>query len=197
MTKTRKAVPTKGLAGQATNPWPKRIALAGGILAVLLLIAVVVVGILNEPIRGVPEGTKEIAVDAPTHVEGKIYDDDEVPAGGAHASIWANCGFYSEPIGAEFVVHSLEHGAVWLTYIADLPASQLDLLRRLAGPSDKVLVSPVEGQQSPIIATAWGSQLDLTSADDPRLEQFVAEFGGSLAAPEPGGGCTRGVGNPE
>lgn len=196
MTKTRKAGTTKSLAGEATNPWPKRLAITGALLAVVLLVAVVVVGTLNEPIRGVPEGTKQIAVDAPTHVEGPIYDDHEVPAGGEHSPIWANCGFYSQPMAAEFAVHSLEHGAVWITYAGDLPASQLDLLRRLARPSDKVLASPVEGQQSPITATAWGNQLDLDTADDPRLEQFIAEFAGSLTAPEPGGGCTRGVGVP-
>ena len=197
MAKTRKAGPTRGLTDQTTNPWPKRIAITGGALAVVLLIAVVLAGTLNEPIRGVPEGTEEIAVDAPTHVEGRIYDAHEVPAGGPHSPIWANCGFYSEPIAAENAVHSLEHGAAWITYTADVPASQLEILRRLAGPSDKVLVSPAEGQQSPITMTAWGNRLGLDSADDPRLEQFVAEFGGSLTAPEPGGSCTRGVGVPD
>ncbi len=112
------------------------------------------------------------------------------------ASIWANCGFYTERIAAENVVHSLEHGAVWVTYQPGLPGSEIDVLRGLSRPADKVLSSPIEGLESPIIATAWGNQLSLDSADDPRLSQFVVEFAGSLTAPEPGGACSGGVGIP-
>ena len=197
MARNRKDGSNIGVTGQAEHPWRKRSAIIGAILFVVLLITVVLAGTLNDPIRGVPEGTEEIAVDVPTHVEGRIYEDHEVPAGGAHSPNWANCGFYSEPMPAEFAVHSLEHGAVWITYQPDLPGDQLDVLRRLARPADKVLVSPIEGQESSITATAWRSKLDLNSADDPRLEQFVAEFGGSLSAPEPGGPCTLGVGVPD
>jgi hypothetical protein len=171
-------------------------AIAGGVIAIILLNVLILTGTLNEPTAGVPEGTEVVTVAAPAHVEGNLYDENEVPAGGEHSPIWANCGFYSEPINAENAVHSLEHGAVWITYTAEVPADQLDLLRRLARPAEKVLVSPVEDQQSTIIATAWGFQLELGSAEDPRLEQFAAEFAGSLSAPEPGGACTGGVGAP-
>lgn len=195
MTKTHKG-PAQGSTSQTTSPWPKRMAIAGGVIAIVLLNVLILTGTLNEPTAGVPEGTEEVAVAAPAHVEGNLYDENEVPAGGEHSPIWANCGFYSEPINAENAVHSLEHGAVWITYTAEVPAGQLDLLRRLARPAEKVLVSPVEDQQSTIIATAWGFQLELGSAEDPRLEQFAAEFAGSLSAPEPGGACTGGVGAP-
>ncbi|MCZ6457608.1 MAG: DUF3105 domain-containing protein [Actinobacteria bacterium] len=195
MTKTHKG-PAQGSTSQTTSPWPKRMAIAGGVIAIVLLNVLILTGTLNEPTAGVPEGTEEVAVAAPAHVEGNLYDENEVPAGGEHSPIWGNCGFYSEPINAENVVHSLEHGAVWITYTAEVPADQLDLLRRLARPAEKVLVSPVEDQQSTIIATAWGFQLELGSAEDPRLEQFAAEFAGSLSAPEPGGACTGGVGAP-
>lgn len=195
MTKTHKG-PAQGSTSQSTSPWPKRFAIAGGVIAIVLLNVLILTGTLNEPTAGVPEGTEEVAVAAPAHVEGNLYDENEVPAGGEHSPIWANCGFYAEPINAENAVHSLEHGAVWITYTAEIPDGQLDLLRRLARPAEKVLVSPVQDQQSPIIATAWGFQLELHSAEDPRLEQFAAEFAGSLSAPEPGGACTGGVGAP-
>ncbi len=48
-----------------------------------------------------------------------------------------------------------------------------------------------------MMATAWGYQLELQEAEDPRLNQFIAEFAGSLEAPEPGGSCRGGIGNPE
>jgi hypothetical protein len=52
------------------------------------------------------------------------------------------------------------------------------------------------GLSAPIMVTAWGAQLKLTSASDPRLGQFIGHFAGSPQAPEPGGACTGGVGRP-
>lgn len=177
--------------------WRQILIWGGGITAFVVLVAVVLAGTLNEAEAGIPEGTEEIAVGDPAHVEGDIHDDDEVPAGGEHNQVWANCGFYSEPVAAENAVHSLEHGAVWITYQPSLPEDQLAVLRSLGSPVEKVLVSPVEGQEVPMMATAWGYQLELQEADDTRIGQFIAEFAGSLGAPEPGGSCRGGIGNPE
>jgi len=184
------------MATETTNSWPKRLALFGGFLAFVGLVYVILVGTLNEPAAGIPEGTREVPVASAFHVEGQIYNPDEVPAGGDMASAWLNCGFYSQPVPAENVMHSLEHGAVWITYRPDIPEAELRVIRGFARPLDKVVASPVPGQSNPIMATAWGFQLELESADDPRLVQFVNEFAGSLNAPEPGGACSGGVGNP-
>src|SRR5512134_555969 len=43
------------------------------------------------------------------------------PAGGVHDDTWQNCGIYDQPVRNEDAVHSLEHGAVWLAYLPDLP----------------------------------------------------------------------------
>lgn len=180
--------------GQQASPWPKRFLIAGGIGVVLLLVGAVLFS--PTPLRGVPEETESVAVGAPEHIEGDIYAEDEVPAGGAHAAAWLNCGFYDTPVPAENAVHSLEHGAVWITHRPDLAPEQVDRLSRFAGGVDKVIVSPVAGQSSPILVTAWANQLELSDADDSRLEQFVNEFERSLDAPEPGGACSGGVGRP-
>ena len=174
-------------------PWGRIIGIGALGIAFVLLVVVILSGTLDEPNGGVPEGTREVATDEPRHVDGNIYGPNDVPAGGPHAPIWANCGYYSSPVEAENAVHALEHGAVWITYRPDLAADQVSVLSGLASPLEKVLVSPVD-QDSPLVATAWGYQLDLNSADDPRLIQFIGEFAGSLSAPEPGGACTGGVG---
>ncbi len=192
-----KTTPTQQQSQNGDNPWPKRLIGAGGVVIVILLIVAIIAGTLNEPLGGVPEGTEENIAAGQGHVEGNIYTDEEVPAGGEHNPIWANCGFYADPIEAEFAVHSLEHGAVWITYQPEIGADDLEELRRLGSPIEKVLVSPVPGQTSPIVATAWGSQLSLDSTADARLQQFIVEFAGSFSAPEPGGACTGGVGNPQ
>jgi len=180
--------------GQASSPWPKRLAIAAGIGIVLALVAAVVFS--SAPLRGVPEGTETVAVGPPLHVEGDIYADGEVPAGGSHNPIWQNCGFYDTPIRSENAVHSLEHAAVWITYDPDLSTDDIDRLRGFSRQLDKVLISPVPGQKAPIMVTAWGSQLSLDDASDSRLEQFVNEFEGSPGAPEPGARCSGGVGEP-
>lgn len=170
----------------------------GGVaVALIALLAFVVQDLLDEPATGIPEGTRQLELEPPIHLDGRLYEDHEVPAGGPHSAVWANCGFYPEPILAENAVHSLEHGAAWITYQPGIDDSDIDVLRQLAR-RNKVLVSPVAGQEAPIMATAWGNQLELDGADDERLEQFVNEFAGSIRhAPEPGGACSGGVGSPE
>jgi hypothetical protein len=148
-------------------------------------------------LRGVPDGTQNVAVDDREHVEGDLHADGEVPAGGAHDAIWQNCGFYGEEIRSENAVHSLEHGAVWISYDPSLPADDVQALRGFVSRTEKVLVSSVAGQNAPIIATAWATQLEIEDASDARLGQFVNEFTGSRSAPEPGGRCSGGVGHPE
>lgn len=174
------------------GPWGRRIGIGVAVGLVLFLVAVVVLD--SPPVRGIPDGTETLDVDPPAHVEGDIHADGDVPAGGAHSAVWQNCGFYENEVRSENAVHSLEHGAVWITYSPDLPDDQINALRSFTNRLDKVLVSPVAGQSSKIVATAWANQLELDDAFDPRLEQFVNEFEGSLAAPEPGGACAGGIG---
>jgi hypothetical protein len=120
------------------------------------------------------------------------------PVGGRHAPppYWQNCGYYDAPIRNEAGVHSMEHGAVWITYRPDLAQDQIDKLKKLAEDQTFVLVSPYDGLPAPIVASAWNRQLYLDSADDIRLGQFVRSFRLSPTAPEPGALCSDGVGDP-
>lgn len=176
------------------NPWPKRLGVGAATVVVGLLVAIVFFN--SPPVRGVPDGTENVAVGPAQHVEGDIHVDGEVPAGGSHSQVWQNCGFYEEEIRSENAVHSLEHGAVWITYRPDLASDDLNRLRGFIRRPDKVLISPVNGQGPAVMATAWANQLVLDDVADPRLDQFVNEFEGSSSAPEPGGGCSGGVGTP-
>lgn len=119
------------------------------------------------------------------------------PVGGVHAPVWQNCGFYSSPIENGNGVHSLEHGAVWITYRPDLPSDQVDALRRLTRSQTFVLVTPYPNLPTPVVATAWGVQLRGNSASDPALTQFVRKYRQGPQTPEPGAVCTGGLGTPE
>ncbi|MCA1693979.1 MAG: DUF3105 domain-containing protein, partial [Actinobacteria bacterium] len=110
------------------------------------------------------------------------------PVGGAHDPAWEPCRFHDGPVRTERGVHSLEHGAIWVTYRPDLPADQIDVLARLRGSRKKMLVSRWdEGLPAPVVVSSWGHQLKLASAADPRLVQFAEAF--SDQSPEPNGPC--------
>jgi hypothetical protein len=135
------------------------------------------------------------------HVQGSVHYDRTPPAGGPHNPAWLNCGVYTQPVVDENAVHSLEHGAVWITYLPSLPADHVSILRRTVqshyGGGDRyVILSPHPGQASPVVATAWGNQLPLESATDPRLVAFIEHFREGPQDLERGAPCAGGVGHP-
>lgn len=136
------------------------------------------------------------------HVDGRVIYSVVPPVGGDHNAEWMNCGVYDQPVPAERAVHNLEHGAVWITYQPSLAASEVKQLwafearqSRLQGGSRYIDVTPYPGLVSPIVASSWGFQLRLSSASDPRLQQFVNKFRYSPTySPEYQGPCTGGTG---
>jgi uncharacterized protein YjbI with pentapeptide repeats len=132
-----------------------------------------------------------------THMKEPISYEQTPPVGGPHAEKWQNCGFYSKPVHNENAVHSLEHGAVWITYRSDLPQDQVGKLQDLAHSQTYILISPYPDLPSPVVASAWGKQMKLEGADDPDLARFVQAYRQDQHAPEPESACTNGVGSPE
>src|SRR5665647_1657631 len=131
------------------------------------------------------------------HVPGTVVYPQTPPVGGKHSATWQNCGVYSAPVPSENAVHSLEHGAMWITYRPDLPASEIATVVSDTSGEAYALVSPYPGLPSPIGASAWGVQLKLNSASDPRLKSFIETYKSGSRAPEPGGECTGGAGTPQ
>ena len=152
---------------------------------------------LNSSLLGAPpDGVRTFEVTQRDHVETPVAYAQTPPVGGNHAPVWQNCGFYDRPVRNENAVHSMEHGAVWVAYRPDLPAGQVDLLRQLTQRQNYVLASPHPDLPAPVVASAWGRQLSLNSAEDPRLNQFVRAFTLGDQTPEPGAPCTGGTGTP-
>ena len=131
------------------------------------------------------------------HVTGTVVYPQTPPVGGKHSAIWQNCGVYSAPVHNENAVHSLEHGAMWITYRPDLSAAQIATIVNDTSGQPYALVSPYPGLPSPVVASAWGVQLKLNSASDPRLKSFINTYKSGSRAPEPGGECTGGTGTPQ
>lgn len=160
----------------------------------------------NQPIDGVEEfsdlsanhvpSTPEPTADPTVAAADEPVGTALPPVGGDHDPVWQNCGIYAEPVGTGNAIHSLEHGAVWVTYRPGLPAEQLDVLTDLARGKPYMLLSPFPDLKSPVVLTAWGVQLELDDASDPRAATFVEKYLQGEQTPEPGAACSGGVGAP-
>lgn len=155
--------------------------------------------VLGEADEGI-DGVQAIRVyySDPVHTENDVDYELRPPPGGIHhPGAWA-CGFYDAPVVDEQVVHTLEHGAVWLAYAPDLPAADAGVIHELVRQNDKIVAAPYEGLEpgEAVVATAWARQLRLESVQDPRLERFVVQYQDGSQAPEVGVSCARGVGTP-
>jgi hypothetical protein len=144
-----------------------------------------------------PDGVQTYDVGpAGKHTEANVNYKQNPPVGGPHNPVWQNCGYYDQPVHDENAVHSLEHGAVWITYSPNLPQDQVEHLRDIAENETYVLVSPRDDLPSPVVASAWGKQLRLDDAEDPDLERFIGAYEQGPQTPEKGAVCTGGIGQP-
>lgn len=174
-----------------------------GALVVIVVAGLVVLALSRERSEDVDiVGLQTYSDLSNTHTEGPVEYEHTPPAGGLHSSTLLNCGIYSEPIPNENVVHSLEHGAVWITYDPTLSDSDVAELRDFVEGlrqrvREYIVVSPYEGLPSPVAASAWERQVFLDGVDDERLRQFVDQFVRGTQSPEPGGPCTGGIGTPD
>jgi hypothetical protein len=127
------------------------------------------------------------------HVTTPVTYKESPPVGGPHDPNWADCtgSVYDVDIRHENAVHSLEHGAVWITYNPDkLSAADVDTLAKLVKDQSGRLMSPYAGLDSAISLQSWNHQLKVNSVDDKRIKQF-ADFltYRSGEFPEPGASC--------
>jgi Protein of unknown function (DUF3105) len=155
-----------------------------------------IAGVLAWDTTGWPgDGTAHAGALEHDHVTGPVTYSVLPPVGGPHNAIWMNAGVYTKPVPTERAVHNLEHGAVWITYDPKLPAAEVAQLTEfvtkqslIAEPASEIGISGDSNRYmdlspwasnslpSPIVMSAWGHQLRVTSPTDPRLQQFVDTF---------------------
>lgn len=171
----------------------------GGIIwGAVALVFVLIVGLVTWAIiRDSPalvdlSGVEEYENSSQLHTTAPVDYELIPPVGGEHHPTWWNCGVYQEELPMEHVVHSLEHGAVWLTYQPSLPADQIAVLEQL-GEQEYLMVSPLGAQDSPVVATSWDTQLRLDEANERTLQAFIREYKQGPKTPEPGALCSNGT----
>jgi hypothetical protein len=114
------------------------------------------------------------------HVDGPVdYPNQSTtpPVGGNHNPLPQSCQAYSAPIANEHAVHSLEHGAVWITYNPDKVSTQdVQTLKNDLDGDPYRMLSPYPGLKSPISLQAWGEQVFVDKASDKRIKRFLDLF---------------------
>lgn len=164
------------------------------------ILVVIVTGCSNVKNADIPadlSAVKTFETADPWHVESPVEYPQSPPVSGNHSPGWQNCGFYEEPVRNEPAVHSMEHGAVWITFRPGLPASDIRTLRSKTANQPYLLVTPYLKLRKPVVATAWGHQLELEGVDDPRLALFVLAYQQGPQTPEPGAPCLGAIGEPQ
>jgi hypothetical protein len=191
---SRRTAPTK-----VSKPFPWGVALGSTVL-VLFLVGLLVYAATNQgsgvsdlqrnpdqAISGVTVAEEESL--SRDHVAGQVDYPSVPPSGGAHNGVPQACAVYTEPIAPEHAVHSLEHGAVWVTYNEQASDEDVQALTEQVEGDPYRLLSPVPEQESPIQLTAWGRSLAVDSTDDERVEQFLEAYTNGPQTPEPGAAC--------
>ncbi|MEV4557720.1 DUF3105 domain-containing protein [Kitasatospora sp. NPDC049285] len=129
------------------------------------------------------------------HVTTPVTYPQTPPVGGDHNPIWLNCmgNVYDQPVKNENAVHSLEHGAVWVTYNGKATADDIKKLGDKVKVTPYTMMSPYPDEQGTITLSAWGTQLVVDKADDPRVEQFFTKYVQGPQTQEPGASCSSGT----
>ncbi|OGY29895.1 MAG: hypothetical protein A3F35_00450 [Candidatus Woykebacteria bacterium RIFCSPHIGHO2_12_FULL_45_10] len=113
------------------------------------------------------------------------------PSNGPHYPTTAGCKIYSDEVVDEAAIHSLEHGAVWITY-KDKNDNQLktslEALVKELGAS-KILLSPRAKNDSKIALASWGRVLKLESFDKQKTTDYVKLYRNGTSAREPLATC--------
>jgi len=127
------------------------------------------------------------------HAYGPIQYKYNPPSAGTHNYNWQRClgDVYPAAIASEHAVHSLEHGAIWITYNPSLPPDQVETLAKKVRGHDFMLMSPFPGLDKPISLQAWGYQLKVNNANDGRIDEFINVLK-QKAGPEQGATCSSG-----
>jgi hypothetical protein len=178
--------------GSQWHSWLIRVMLA----LIFLMVGLICVSIANEPAK--IEGVVIFNRQPRGHDNSFMPPATELPpAGGVHHHLFQNCGIYTDPVDPEKAVHSMELGAVWITYQPELPEADIAFLQEKVRGQEYLLLSPYPGQRSPVVLTSWGIQLEISSVHDERLKSFIARYRLGPATPERGASCTGGFGDPQ
>jgi len=108
------------------------------------------------------------------------------PTSGSHWSDPLRDGVYDSEKPDEALVHSLEHGRIWISYQLSLPQSAVDQLKSIVSKQSRVILTPRAANDTAIALAAWtrldtfnlvadGEQLALSEVEG-RILDFIQRY---------------------
>lgn len=127
--------------------------------------------------------SKEMPYEGANHVEEgkKITYQSNPPTSGSHWPDPLLDGVYEKEKPDEALVHSLEHGRIWISYQPSLPQSAIDQLKRIASEQKLVIITMRSRNDTQIALAAW-QRLDAFNLEDggildeKRILDFIARY---------------------
>ena len=118
---------------------------------------------------------EQVVVQSARHIN--VGDDHEPyntnpPTSGAHGAA-PNWGVYQEEVPDENVVHSLEHGGIWISY-KNLNEEDITKLENIARQfPNRTIVTPREANESNIAVASWGRLMKLDAVDEEVIIDYI------------------------
>lgn len=113
------------------------------------------------------QGREHIAVGA-SHA---AYNSNP-PTSGPHYEQPSRWGVSQAELPDEQLIHNLEHGGIWISYIG-IDDSTKSALEKIANSKSKVIVEPRAKNDAPIALASWGRLLKLEKFDEQTILNFI------------------------
>lgn len=141
------------------------------------------------------EGTVEYKIESRKHVASGTHVanyNSNPPSSGDHWDQPAKAGVYENEQPDEQLVHNLEHGYIWISYLPKLEQSEAtDSAQLKQGISDedkkaledlvknddwKMILAPRRANDSLIALSAWGRVLKMDSLNLDKIREFIRVY---------------------
>jgi hypothetical protein len=130
-----------------------------------------------------PDYSVEMPYEGAAHVdEGEdVSYESNPPSSGPHWPDPLLDGIYETEKPDQALVHSLEHGRIWVSYQPTLPQAAIDQLKDIASKQPRVILTPRAASETQIALAAWQriDTFDLNEAgnvDRQRILDFIARY---------------------
>lgn len=136
--------------------------------------------IANKPAPLGEDFSRAVPYEGATHItEGeKVTYRSNPPVSGDHWPDPLRDGVYDEEKPDEAVVHSMEHGRIWMSYRLDISDTIKEQLRTIAKREARVILTPRTANTTDIALAAW-NRLDAFSKDEfneSRVRDFIRRY---------------------
>jgi hypothetical protein len=98
------------------------------------------------------------------------------PTSGDHYANPVSWGIYDEEVIDEAVIHSLEHGGIWISY-QDLSKEEKAILTEIGQQNPQsTVISPRASNESKLVVVSWGKMMSLDTIDQDLTQKYIDTY---------------------